>query len=93
MTSSKSESITVQLHYPRLDTVLMVEESIRKHSGEYTKTKLWKMQPKQVMYQTFCLILDYLEQSGKIAYDRQGKVAWVYNPKLVKKFLKEGIRK
>ncbi len=37
------------------------------------------------MYQTFELVLDYLETSGKIAYDREKKVAWVYNPKLVKK--------
>ena len=25
------------LHYPQLDTVLMVEEFIRKHGGEYKK--------------------------------------------------------
>jgi fructose-1,6-bisphosphatase len=82
---------TAVIHYPRLDTVLMVEKIIQNSSGEFTKTKLWKHLPKQIMYQTFDLILDYLEKSGKIAYDKENKIAWVYNPKLVKRFLKEGI--
>lgn len=91
MEKAKTRQKMVVLHYPRLDTVLMVENFIRKTSGEYSKTNLWKQLPKKMMYQTFELVLDYLETSGKIAYDREKKVAWVYNPKLVKRFLKEGI--
>jgi len=79
------------IHYPRLDTVLSVEKFIKKHSGEFTKTQLWKKLPKKIMYQTFNFILSYLEDSGKIAYDTERKIAWVYNPKLVKKFLKQGV--
>jgi hypothetical protein len=75
------------LHYPKLDTVLMVEEFIRENSGEFKKKKLWQSLPKGVMYQTFCLIFDYLEQSGKIARDKEDKIAWIWNPKLVKKYL------
>jgi len=75
------------IHYPRLDTVLMVEEFIRKHSGEFKKKALWEHLPKKMMYQTFCVIFNYLLDSGKIALDREGKVAWVWNPKLVKKYL------
>jgi len=41
-----------------------------------------------MMYQTFCLIFDYLTDSGKLAMDRKGKVAWIWNPELVKRFLK-----
>ncbi len=75
------------LHYPRLDTVLMVEDFIKKHSGEFKRKSLWKNLPKKMMYQTFKVIIDYLEESGKIAFDKEGKIAWVYNPKLVEKYL------
>jgi hypothetical protein len=75
------------LHYPQLDTVLMVEEFIKENSGEYKKKALWENLPKQMMYQTFCVVFDYLSYSGKIAFDREGKVAWIWNPALVKKYL------
>jgi len=75
------------LHYPQLDTVLMVEEFIREHSGEYKKRSLWEALPKKMMYQTFCVIFDYLLYSNKIALDREGKVAWIWNPELVRKYL------
>ena len=75
------------LHYPQLDTVLMVEEFIREHSGEYKKRGLWEALPKKMMYQTFCVIFDYLLYSNKIALDREGKIAWIWNPELVRKYL------
>jgi hypothetical protein len=63
------------LHYPQLDTVLMVEEFIRKNSGEFKKKSLWESLPKKMMYQTYCVIIDYLIDSGKIAMDKEGKIA------------------
>ena len=75
------------LHYPRLDSVLMVEKIIFDTSGEFTKKQLWQRLPKKMMYQTFSVVIDYLLQSGKIATDREGKIAWIWNPKLVKKYL------
>jgi len=75
------------LHYPQLDTVLMVEEFIRDHSGEYKKRSLWENLPRKMMYQTFCVVFNYLLDSGKIAVDREGKIAWIWNPELVKKYL------
>jgi tryptophanase len=77
------------LHYPNLDTVLMVEEFIRNNSGEYRKKALWEHLPRKVMYQTFNIILDYLSDSGKIAFDKDGKIAWIWNPELVRRFLSE----
>jgi len=77
------------LHYPQLDTVLMVEEFIREHSGEFKKRSLWEHLPKRMMYQTFCVIFDYLLEWGKIALDREGKVGWIWNPALVEKYLKK----
>jgi len=75
------------IHYPRLDTVLMVEKFIRENSGAHKKKSLWKNLPKKMMYQTYCLVFDYLEKSGKIARDREGHVAWIWNPELVQKYL------
>ncbi len=75
------------LRFPRLDTVLMVEEFIKENGGEFKKRNLWENLPKKMMYQTFCVIFDYLLDSGKIALDREGKVAWIWNPELVKKYL------
>ncbi len=75
------------LRYPRLDTVLMVEEAIQKAKEYPTKAKLWRSLPKKMMYQTFNLVLDYLEYSGKIYIDEDGAIIWVWNPKLVEKYL------
>ena len=70
---------------PTLGTVLMVEKTIEKYSGEYTRTQLWKNLPKKVMWQTFLVILDYLESTNRIAFDREGHIAYIWNPELVKR--------
>ncbi len=77
----------VILHYPQLDTVLMVEKFIYEHSGEFKKKALWEHLPKKMMYQTFCVIFDYLSESGKIALDKEEKIAWIWDPKGVRKYL------
>ena len=74
-------------HYPTLETVLMVEDFIREYSGEYTKYQIWTRLPRKMIYQTYCVIFDYL-LATKIAVDRVGKVVWVWNPELVRKYLK-----
>lgn len=74
------------LHYPQLDTVLMVEEFIREHSGEFKRKELWQRLPKKMMYQTFQVILAYLFESGKIIPDKEEKLVWIWNPELVKRY-------
>jgi len=74
------------LRYPRLDTVLMVEEFIKEHDGEFKKRKLWESLPKQMMYQTFCVVIDYLLQSHKISIDSEGKIGWIYYPDEARKY-------
>lgn len=76
------------LHYPQLDTVLMVEEFVREHDGEFKKRALWESLPKKMMYQTFCVIIDYLIYSRKISIDAEGKIGWIYYPEKVKEHLK-----
>ena len=82
----KTETIQIT-RYPRLDTVLRVEEFIKTHSGEFKKRKLWENLPKKMMYQTYCTTFDYLLESSKIAVDKHGKIGWIYNPKLFKKYI------
>ena len=65
----------------------MVERFIKKHDGEFKKRALWEHLPKKMMYQTFCVIFDYLIDSQKIMVDKEGKIGWVWNPELVKKYL------
>lgn len=74
------------LRYPRLDTVIMVEEFVKKHDGEFKKRKLWESLPKKMMYQTFCVIINYLLYSGKLSIDAEGKIGWIYNPELARKY-------
>lgn len=74
-------------YFPQLYTVLLVEEFIREHSGEFKKKSLWENLPNKMMYETYCLIFDYLLDSGKIALDKEKKIAWIWNPELVRKYL------
>lgn len=67
---------------PTLQTVLMVEKFIEQTSGEYKKTELFKNLPKKVMWQTFQVIMEYLESINKIAYDKEGYVVYIWSPKL-----------
>jgi hypothetical protein len=76
---------------PTLDTVMMVEKTVEEYSGEYNRTELWKSLPKKVMWQTYLIILEYLESINKIAFDREGKVAYIWNPVLAAKLRKRRI--
>lgn len=81
------------IHYPQLDTVLMVEKAIRKAEDYPSLRQLWLSLPKKVMYQTFKLIIDYLLESNKIIISKDGKIVWVAvdNPKL-KRLLDSSVR-
>ena len=70
---------------PTLDTVLMIEKMIDKYSGDFNRTELWKKLPKKVMWQTYLVVLDYLQDINKIAIDKMGKIAYIWNPSLAKK--------
>jgi len=71
------------IHEPQLDTILMVENALREAKSYPTRKELLKSLPKQVQYQTFNRILEYLESSNKIVLDKR-KILWVFpdNPKL-----------
>ncbi len=71
-------------HWPNLETILMIEMSIKEADIPPRRTELWKSLPRRMMYQTFRKALDYLEASGKVIVDRNERLVWVAvdNPKL-----------
>jgi len=76
------------LHEPQLDTILMVENAIREAKSYPTKKELLESLPKQIQYQTFNRILEYLESSNKIVFDGH-KIIWVFPDNLKLKELLE----
>ncbi|MEK6917603.1 MAG: hypothetical protein AABW51_01525 [Nanoarchaeota archaeon] len=72
---------------PTLDTVIMVEKAIEKYSGDFNRTELWKKLPKKVMWQTYLVILDYLENINKIGIARNGILVYIWSPEVAKKFM------
>ena len=71
---------------PTLNTVLMIEETLRNVGEVVSIGKLKRILPKQVMHQTVMAVIDYLEYSSKIVI-HDDKVLWTFKPqsKLKKK--------
>lgn len=81
----------ILLYNPTLESVLMVEETIKKNSGKLGKYQLWKRLPRKMMYQTFQIIISYLEDSNKIIIDKDGKIIWIWAPEAIKRLEKRGL--
>lgn len=75
-----------KIHYPQLNTILMIENTIKQHNGEYTITQLWRRLEKSVMYQTYKTAIDYLIESRKVIIKNK-KLVWIFNPELMDKLL------
>ena len=65
------------IHSPNLNTVLMVEDTLKEAGEVITLAELKKRLPKKVMHQTLLYILDYLQISGKIVIGTKG-ILWVF---------------
>ena len=81
------------LHYPRLDTVLNVEGVIKKSKDPLSKNEIDRRLKKKIMRPTLNVILEYLEDSGKVVVLKEG-VLWIYKEDVNKKLkdkLKKGI--
>lgn len=72
---------------PTLETIKMVEKTIKKHSGEFRKTQIWEKLPRKVMWPTYLAILNYLEEINKTITSDEGIITYIWNPKLAKKLL------
>jgi hypothetical protein len=73
----KKICVTKLFRSPTLETVDKVERTIKKHSGKYTKRKIWEKLPKKIMWGTYLHILDYLQDISKIAITKKGIVIYI----------------
>ena len=64
-------------HSPTLNTVMMVEETLKNSGEPLTPAELKRRLPRKVMHQTLMQILDYLQLSGKIIIGTKG-ILWVF---------------
>ena len=64
-------------HSPTLNTVLMVEQTLKEIGEVINLAELKKRLPRKVMHQTLIQILDYLQISGKILIGTKG-ILWIY---------------
>lgn len=66
-------------HAPTLNTVLMVEETLKNMDDSViTIAKLKRKLPRMVNHNTLIVILEYLEKSNKIVVSLKG-ITWVHN--------------
>ena len=70
---------------PTLETVKMVEETIKENSAEFKKTQIWEKLPKKVMWPTYLIILEHLEEINKIILSDNGIITYIWNPELARK--------
>jgi hypothetical protein len=67
-------------HSPTLNTVLMVEKTLKNMDQSiFTIADIKKQLPKQVNHGTLKIILHYLEESNKIYVSIKG-ITWIHNP-------------
>lgn len=66
-------------HWPTLNTVIMVENVLKKHEDSVMSiAELKRKLPRQVNHNTLMVILKYLEQSNKILVSLRG-ITWIHN--------------
>ncbi len=76
-------------HSPRLDTILLIEETIRKSPKELTRTGLYHVLGGRVMYGTLKVVLGYLEKSNKITFSGN-KIVWIFTNEKLDKAISRG---
>lgn len=80
MVIKMSEIIQKLEHSPTLNTVIMVEDTLKNmDESVITIAELKRRLPKQVNHNTLKIILEYLEESNKIAVSIKG-ITWIHNP-------------
>ncbi|MBI1972629.1 hypothetical protein HYS50_01340 [Candidatus Woesearchaeota archaeon] len=68
------------LHSPTLETVQMVEDTLREAKEVLSIAELKRRLPRKVNHNTLKVILAYLQNSGKIEFTPYG-VVWIFLPK------------
>jgi len=81
------------LHWPTLNTVIMVENALKEMPNSVmTIAELKRSLPRQVNHNTLILILEYLSYSGKIVVGLKG-ITWTHNTnENLRKDISKGMR-
>lgn len=64
-------------HSPTLNTIFMVENTLKNKGELLTLAELKRKLPRKVMHETLLQILDYLQLSGKIIIGTKG-ILWIF---------------
>jgi len=80
-----AQQILKSARHPNLQTVIMVEKFIKDNSMFYTKREIFKHLPKKMLWGTYKIIIDYLEETLKITTDKDGVISYIWNPELLEK--------
>jgi hypothetical protein len=80
-------------HSPTLNTVIMVEEVLKTmDESVITIAELKRRLPKQINHNMLKIVLEYLEESNKIAVTLKG-ITWIHNTnKNLEKAITQGLR-
>jgi len=65
-------------HNPRLDTILKIEQAIKKKGYFNSKTALFRSMHNKVQFNTLNRALNYLEGSNKIEFNQDGSIIWIF---------------
>ncbi len=84
----ESKIINLIARSPTLEAVLMVEKTVDQYSGEFNRTEIWKRLPKKEMWQTYLVILNYLQSINKVAISKGGILVYIWGPDIANKFVK-----
>ena len=80
-------------HSPTLDTIKMIENAIKNARTYPSINQLSRSLERQVQHQTIKETLNYLEESNKIIFDKDGSIVWIFADNLkLKKLLASATR-
>ena len=79
-------------HSPTLNTLIMVEESLKDAGEVISLAELKRRLPRKVMHQTLLQVIDYLQRSGKIIIGTKG-LLWIFaERKEIETLIKKGVK-
>ena len=79
MPIKKIQNFESKVHWPTLNTVIMVEDTLKKmNESVISVAELKRKLPRQVNHITLMVILRYLEKSNKIGVTLNG-ITWIEN--------------
>jgi len=79
---------SVKGHSPTLNTILEIENTIKKKGYFSSKTELYRRLKNKTQYRTFNTVLQYLKTSNKVEFNKDGSLVWIFLDKKNKKILK-----